>query len=551
MSQPTDSVTIRSGVLTGTYDKKDKINVFKGIPYAQPPVGELRWKPPQPAQSWSGTLRAEKAGPVPIQLKADGSHIVINAFIEGQGWGKLKTGAMKRLARLAPRPKESEDCLTLNVRTPSLDRAAKLPVMVWIFGGGHMVGSAEDLPADSNALSRRGVVTVTINYRLGLMGYFAHPELSRESEQGVSGNYGTLDQIAALRWVQENISAFGGDPDNVTIFGESSGGESVAYMMTSPLARGLFHKAIMQSASTAFPMILLRHPFLTNPAGEALGQRFADRFVPPGDGQVEALRQISQEQLYQLPYDELAFRWFNPVVGGHALERHPFEVFRDGDQAQVPLLLGSNADEGTVLLPLMGSPVAGYLFVEDDEVPGIIRERFGDLADTFFDLYPGLSEGQKSAQKIFLGDNFVRAQDHFYATYAAETGQPVYRYLFTRRPPSPKQTIGAYHSAELAFVHGKQMPLFDFTKADRALAQAMGDYWVQFARSGDPNLSPHPEWPLFTADNPQQMQLGLGTDLGAMEVDHRTKLDLFRQHLLGLVEEMKQLQHSELEATPA
>jgi para-nitrobenzyl esterase len=553
MSQPTKPVTIQSGKLTGYYDKKDKINVFKGIPYAQPPVGELRWKPPQRAAPWSGILKAEKAGPVPVQVKVDSAEAgqIFDAFLGGQGWGKLKTGAMKRMVRLAPKPKESEDCLILNIRTPSLDREEKLPVMVWIHGGGYMVGSGEDMPADSNALARRGAVTVTINYRLGVMGYFAHPELSRESEHGVSGNYGTLDQIMALRWVQENISAFGGNPDNVTIFGESSGGESAAHMMTSPLARGLFHKAIMQSASDPFPMQFLRQPFLTNAAGEELSQRFADRLAPPGEGQVKALRQLSHERLYQLIWDEWTFRTFNPVVDGYVLEKHPLEAFLDGDQARVPLLLGSNADEGTILLPMMLAPVAGYRYVEAHQVAGVVQERYGDLAETLFDLYPGLRQGEESAQIEFLGDNYVRADDHFYATYAAGTGQPVYRYLFTRTPPSPKQTVGAYHSADLAFVHGKPMPLFDFTEEDKALAQAMGDYWVQFARSGDPNLAPHPEWPAFTAGDPRQMRLGHGAELGAIEVDRQAKLDLFRQHQEKLVKDMKQLRQSEMEAVPA
>jgi para-nitrobenzyl esterase len=448
------------------------------------------------------------------------------------------------MMKVAPSPKESEDCLTLNVRTPSLDKRAKLPVMVWIHGGGHFVGSGEDPTTDSTALAGRNVVTVTINYRLGLMGYFAHPDLSRESEHGVSGNYGTLDQIEALRWVQENVSAFGGDPDNVTIFGESAGGESVVHMLTSPLARGLFHKAIMQSASAGFPYMLLRHSFLTNPGAEALGQRLADRFAPPGEGQVDALRQIAPDRLYRPSWDEIEFRRFNPAVDGYVLEKHALQAFVDGDQARVPLLLGSNADEGTWMLSILGSPVSGYSDVEPQQVAGVVRERYGDLAETLFDLYPGLRQGQEAAQMAFVGDNYVRANDHFYATYAAGTGQPVYRYLFTRTPPSPKQTLGAYHSADVAFVHGKPMPLFDFTEEDKALAQTMGDYWVQFARSGDPNLAGHPQWPQFTTDNPRQMRLGLGSELGATGIDHQVKLELFRQHLLGLVEEMKQLREA-------
>lgn len=550
MSNP--KVKIQSGEISGTLNKRDDIATFKGIPYAQAPVGALRWKPPQPTTPWSGTLKAEKASPSPIQVKAESNDEFFSQFAEGQGWGKLKTTAVKLMMRMAPAPKESEDCLTLNVRTPSMDREAKLPVMVWIHGGGHVVGSGDDplMAPGSNALSRRGVVTVTINYRLGLMGYFAHPELSRESEQGVSGNYGTLDQIAALRWVQENISAFGGDPDNVTVFGESAGGESVAHMMTSPLARGIFHKAIMQSASSPSLMTFLRHPFLTNQAGEEWGQKFANRIAPAGAGQVEALRQISPERLYALIREEEIFG-FNPTIDGYVLEKSPFETFLEGDQARVPLLLGSNADEGTVLWGPLRAPLIDHKNVEPHEVAGVVRERFGDLAEALFNNYPGLRQGEESSQIEFLGDNFVRANDHFYAAYAARSGQPVYRYLFTRTPPSPAQTLGAYHGSEVAFVHGKFMPIFDFTEEDKALAQAMGDYWVQFARSGDPNLAPHPEWPVYTADDPRQMRLGNGAELGAIEIDRPEKLELFRRHQLELVEQMKQLRQSEMEAVPA
>ncbi len=551
MSNP--KVRAQSGEISGAYNKRDNMAIFKGIPYAQPPVGALRWKPPKPVSPWNGILKAEKAGPAAIQMKTEGVEDFFDMFIGGQGLNWFKSAIMKQLLKWAPAPKESEDCLTLNVRTPSLDREDKTAVMVWIHGGDHQLGSGDDpvMSPSSNALSRRGVVNVTINYRLGLMGYLAHPELSRESEQGVSGNYGTLDQIAALRWVQENISAFGGDPDNVTIFGESAGGESVAHMMTSPLAQGLFHKAIMESPADSFLMMFLRHSFLTNPAGEEVGQRFAERFAPAGEGQMAALRQISADRLYQLIKEEEEFQRFLPLIDGYVLEKSPYEAFRDGEQAHVPLLLGSNADEGSLFYPIGHTPIVGYKDVEADEVAGLIQEVYGDLAGAIMDLYPGLRQGSESAQTDFLGENLWGVAVHLYAVYAARGGQPVYRYLFTRTPPSPRQTLGAYHGSEIAFVHDKFLPLFDFTEADKALAQAMGDYWVQFARSGDPNLPSRPEWPAFTDDNQRQMRLGIGSELGATEVDRLAKLELFRRHLLRLIEEMKQLRQSEMEAVPA
>jgi para-nitrobenzyl esterase len=546
-------VKTQSGEISGTYNERGDIAIFKGIPYAQPPVGALRWKPPRPVSPWTGILKAEKGGPWAIQVKPEGILQEFYAvYFGGQGWDQQRTAAVMQALSQAPVPEESEDCLYLNVRTPSLEGKDKLPVLVWIHGGDHHFGSGNDPSTDSEALSRRDVVTVTINYRLGLMGYFAHPELSRESEQGVSGNYGTLDQIAALRWVQENISAFGGDPDNVTIFGESAGGESVAHMMTSPLAQGLFHKAIMESPSDLYLMMFLRQPFLNNPAGEELSQRFADRFAPAREGQLAALRQIPANRLYELLNKEEEFRHFYPVIDGYVLEKSPYEVFLDGDQAQVPLLIGSNADEASLWFPLWHTPVIGHKDVAADEVAGLIREVYGNYADALMDLYPGLRQGRDSAQTDFWGDNlWGLAVDH-YATYAAQAGQPVYRYLFTRTPPSPTQTLGAYHSAEIAFVHDTFLPIFDYTEEDVALAQAMGDYWVQFAKSGDPNLPSRPEWPTFTAESQRQMRLGIGPELGPTEVDRRAKFELLRQHLLGLIEEMKRLRKSEMmEAVPA
>jgi para-nitrobenzyl esterase len=547
-------VKTQSGEISGAYNEGGDIAIFKGIPYAQPPVGALRWKPPQPVTPWTGILRAEKAGPSAIQLKPEVIQEFFAVYFGGQGWDQQRTAAVMQGLAQAPVPEESEDCLTLNVRTPSLEGEDKLPVMVWIHGGDHHIGSGDDplLSPGSDALSRRGVVTVSINYRLGLMGYFAHPELSRESDQGVSGNYGTLDQIAALRWVQENISAFGGDPDNVTIFGESAGGESVAHMMTSPLAQGLFHKAVMESPADAYLMMFLRQPFLDNPAGEELGQRFARRFAPAGEGQLAALRQIPADQLYELLNKEEEFQHFYPVIDGYVLEKSPYEVFLDGDQARVPLLIGNNADEASLFFPMVHTPVMGHKNVAADEVAGVIRDVYGDYADALMDLYPGLRQGRDSAQTDFWGDNLWGLAVDLYATYAAKAGQPVYRFLFTRTPPSPTQTLGAYHSAEIAFVHDAFMPMFDFTEEDKALAQAMGDYWVQFAKSGDPNLPSRPEWPKFTADSQRQMRLGIGSELGATEVNRRAKFELLRQHLLGVIEEMKQLRRSELmEAVPA
>ncbi|MEM7336466.1 MAG: carboxylesterase family protein, partial [Chloroflexota bacterium] len=297
MAKKTPVISISSGKLQGIYQDKEKIAVFKGIPYAQPPVDDLRWRPPQPVKSWSGVKEATKFSPMAFQLMAEFEKFIGN-LLSGQGWSRLRTMLVGQIFKLLPLPKQSEDCLYLNVRTPNLDANAKLPVMVWIHGGDHHDGSGSDVFYDSNALAHHDVVVVSINYRLGLMGYFAHPDLSAESENNVSGNYGTLDQIAALQWIQENVSAFGGDPNNVTIFGESAGGESVIHMMSSPLARGLFQKAISQSPANAGQMIHLKTPFLDFDSAENIGRRFAETIGATGDNQVEQLRAMSPEKLY-------------------------------------------------------------------------------------------------------------------------------------------------------------------------------------------------------------------------------------------------------------
>jgi len=307
----TPPITISTGQLSGHYEAGGQIAVFKGVPYARPPIGELRWRPPQPALPWQGVHKADTFKPVAFQLEA-GYGSFIHALIEGQGFSKLKTSLLEIFLLTLARPKASEDCLYLNIRTPLIDSQARLPVMLWIHGGDHQDGAGSDIPYQTNALPQQGVVLVTINYRLGLLGFFAHPELSQESGRDVSGNYGTLDQIAALRWVGENISAFGGDPKNITIFGESAGGESVAQLMTSPLSRGLFQRAIIQSAANGGQMLLLKQPFLTRPSAEQAGKDFADKLVGFGKNQVARLRQIPARQLYQFLRKQVQSSFYPP-----------------------------------------------------------------------------------------------------------------------------------------------------------------------------------------------------------------------------------------------
>ncbi len=548
---PTPEIRTTAGVVQGLYQDRGQMAVFKGIPYAAPPVGPLRWQPPQPVEPWDGARPATAYSPTAFQL-AMGFEDFMNALVVGQGWNGLKTETVKLLFKILPKPKQSEDCLYLNVRSPLLRADGRLPVMVWIHGGDHQDGSGGEIFYDSNALAYRGVVVVTINYRLGLMGYFAHPELSQESPQGVSGNYGTLDQIAALRWVQENISAFGGDPDNVTIFGESAGGESVAHMLTSPLARGLFHKAIMESPGNSGQMLFLRQPFLNRLALEEFGRDFATHLLGKGEpeaasgrNQVEQLRQIPAAELYKRWREAEEFHRFHPVIDGYVLPKSPPAAFRHGDQARVPLIVGSNADEGTLLYPVFPSPVAefGRDKIQPSQIAGLIRQEFGADSDALFALYPGLEKGEERAGMALMGDGFFGAVCDFYAAQAAKAGQPVYNYFFTRTPSSARQTAGAYHAAELSFVHGSKIPLFDHTPDDNALAQVMGDYWTQFASTGNPNMPGRPAWPRYDETAvPQQMRLGIGNQLGATDIARAAQYEIIQRRLHRLLDAMPELE---------
>ena len=536
----TEPVMIEGGLISGVYEDDGQVAVFKGIPYAKPPLSDLRWKPPQPVEQWDGVKAVKSFGPMAPQLGMD-FKTFMNGLVEGQGWGPMRTLGTKLLLSLMPMPRQDEDCLYLNIRTPVLDKEAKLPVMFWIHGGAHTDGSGSDIIYNSNAMVHQGVVVVTINYRLGLIGYFAHPELSGESEKGVSGNYGTLDQIAALRWVKDNIMAFGGDPDNVTIFGESAGGESVAHMMSSPLARGLFHKAIMQSPATGGQMIYLKQPFLAHKPLEEAGKAFATRLVGPGDNQLKEMRLIPAKALYRTLRQERDLNTYYPVIDGYVLEKSSFETFFDGEQAIVPLLLGSNSDEGSLLYPISKKPLPefGNRVIELGKMPDLLREEFGEDADALFYLYPGLEKGKEEAESSLFGDSVFGSKVRFYAGQASRSGQQVYLYFFTRTPPSPKQTAGAFHGADIAFVHGRSLPIFPQNEKDLALSKIMIDYWIQFAKAGNPNVSPHPEWPLF--DLEKQICMELGDRIGGASVERAAKYDILDRRLLRQIDKMKAL----------
>jgi para-nitrobenzyl esterase len=461
-------VTSPAGSLEGR--REGALRVFKGIPYASPPVGEARWRPPASMPSWPGVRPAVEFGPACTQPTPRDTSIYANDL----------------------RP-TSEDCLTLNIWAP-VD-ALRAPVLVWIHGGALQTGSSKESLYDGARLATHGLVVVSINYRLGVLGYLAHPELSAESSLGISGNYGLLDQIEALRWVKRNIGAFGGDPANTTIAGESAGGLSVMYLMSSPDARGLFSKAIAQSAYMISTPELKQGRFGA-PAAEEAGVKLAAALHAP---QVAALRMMDPQALT----DAAAAAYFAPfgTVDGHVLPRQLVEVFDRGEQAHVPVLAGFNSGEIRSLVflaPPSPSSPAEYL--------RLIYERYGDLADEFLRLYP-----VDSMRESIL----ATARDALYGWTAerlvvkqAALGLPSYLYLFDHGYPSADAAgLKGFHASELPFVFGTlaqtppRWPKIPATATEAALSEAMLDYWSSFARNTEPRAANQADWPAYGASS--------------------------------------------------
>lgn len=503
-------VSTSLGKLEGKWNKAGSIASFNGVPFAKAPIGDLRWKAPQALDSWEGIRPAKKYGNFAWQRRVEMFEFMF-ALMEGQGWNPIKTWLLKSLLRIVPAPKQNEDCLYLNIKTPDPSASSKLPVMVWIHGGDHQDGGSAEPFYIGESLAKEGTVYVSINYRLGLFGYFAHPELSAESEQGVSGNYGTMDQVAALEWVRDHIADFGGDPENVTIFGESAGGESVAHMMASPLAKGLFHRAIMQSPSNGGQMTHLKDQFSNYMCSEDQGQHFAKTVGISGANQVAQLRSMPAKDLQKICSGMSEWGSFYPTIDGYVLPESPLAAFKRGAQAKVPLIIGSNRDEGTLIHFLLPGPVPEYRYedLSGDKMKACLETEFKEDTARLLELYPGIENRKFESEQELLGHVMFGSKARYYAEKAAESGPASYFYMFTRVPPSPKQTAGSFHAAEISFVHGTDSPLLPMDAQDKKLSRSMIRYWTQFAKTGNPNLQGEVRWDTFKADNPQWMELGV------------------------------------------
>jgi len=495
-----EPVRLDSGPVSGTtLAGEPPVTVYGGIPYAAPPVGKLRWRPPQPVEPWSAVRACTEFGPACPQPKA--------------------------LVGLTP-PKQSEDCLTLNVWTPAPSPDARLPVMLWIHGGGHTTGAGSIAFYDGKHLARDGgVVLVTINYRLGPFGYMAHPLLSKESEHGVSGNYGLLDQIASLRWVQRNIAGFGGDPGRVTIFGESAGAVSVCRLMVSPLAKGLFHRAIAQSGGAHGRNRHLRQTRPLQEAMEKVGERIARSLGCDGaPDPLAAMRARTPQELLDAtsPAQGLYGRGlrFGPVVDGYAIPEDPPIVFQEGRQHDVPFLTGSNADEGTLFLRQL--PVRGVVAYRR-----MLKRFFGDHTDRVFELFPARTRADvREAASRLAGISAFVAPARCLVRAMEKVPSPAWLYHFTRVPQQSKaKGLGAFHGLEIAYVFGTLEGRTGFDQADRTLARTMLRCWARFAATGDPNGPGLPEWPAYRTATDQHLEFGvpLRIDSGL----HKEACDVF------------------------
>lgn len=492
------SAHVRQGALSGT--RENQVSAFLGIPFAAPPTGQYRWKPPRPAAAWRGVRKADK---LPASCEQS---------VDPAGFGPWTH-------EYVVDNQVSEDCLYLNVWTPAKKAGEKLPVMVWIYGGGFSSGSASVPIYDGSKLAAKGIVVIAINYRVGIYGFMAHPGLDVENPAHASGNYGLMDQVAGLKWVKANVSAFGGDPGKVTIAGQSAGAMSVHHLIASPLAKGLFHQAIAQSGSgtgVAVP---------DHAAGEKAGEAL---MKAAGVSSIAEMRKLTPEQLQaaQAKMGQggggLAFA---PIVDGLFL---PDASFVGADTNDTPILTGMTAQEMTGLNPNFGKATPEGMTKQ-------IEASYGTLAPQFEALYPAADGARANEAAGALARDRGLASMAIWAQQRQQSSsRPIFAYLWTHAEPGPQAArYGAFHSSEIPYVFDTldAAPERPFTGLDRRLAAEMGGYWVNFVKTGDPNGAGLPAWPVYLPSDKQIVEIGATTQ--ARPVLARAKLELFERHVEG------------------
>ena len=476
-----DPIKTEGGLLQGSVE--DGLRIYRGIPYAAPPIGDLRWKAPQAAAKWDGVKPADQFGRACIQTNA----------------------AIKDL------PAPSEDCLYLNVWTPTKSENEKLAVMVWIHGGGFTAGTPAEKTYHGEWLAKKGVIVVSIGYRLGVMGFLAHPDLSAENPNKVSGNYGLLDMIAGLKWVQKNIGKFGGDPNRITIFGESAGSAAVSILCASPAAKGLFQRAIAESGASFAPVRAnagLGDGMNPLSAAEKSGAEWAKA---QGALTIAELRKMSAEKLQAASQRQSGIA--SPNVDGSVIAGDQYKLYLDGNYNDVPVIVGYNSDEGA----LFGGAASKEAHVEST------RQRFGPLADKVLAAYPGGdTPAEKRTVRNLMRDSSFGSHSWSWVRLQTKTGKSkAYFYFFDVHPEYPadsqKAGFGAAHAAELPYTFHQLGPNPNHptpvTAEDERMSDMMRSYWTNFAKTGDPNGPGLPKWTPYGDKSPQQMHISFGSTM--------------------------------------
>lgn len=494
-------VRTAGGMVQGLPSLDGAVISYRGIPYAAPPVGALRWRAPQPAQPWQGVRKADNFGPSCIQ----------NLDEERKPW----------TWEFMTHDDISEDCLYLNVWTPAAKSLGRRPVLLFIHGGGFIEGSSEVPVYNGEALAKKGLVVVTINYRLGLFGFFSHPELTEESGHNASGNQGLLDQVAALQWVQKNITAFGGDPNTVTIAGQSAGASSVHDLVASPLAKGLFQRAVADSGSA---FLNTTGPTRKLPDAEKDGVKFAES---KGAHSLSDLRAMSWKELMAHPATtpSAGAPAFRPTIDGYFLAEDETAAFAQAKQNDVPTITGFNGDE---------QGATPHPEIRSDDFIRQAHQRFGSKAEEFLKLYPAASDEQAAASQNQSSRDLERTSMYLWAVRRNKTSRTkVFTYYWDHPMPGPDvEKFGAFHTSEIPyFLDTLARSDRPWQPADKAIAENLSSYWVNFARSGDPNAKTLPSW--LPVDNETQMTMEIGDRYAAIPVASKAGFEFFRDFLTG------------------
>ena len=488
---PPPTVTLEAGVLEGLhFGSAPNEAAFLGVPYAAPPVGERRWKPPQPVDAWAGRRKATQFGASCPQPPA--------SWLPNLAW--------------------SEDCLYLNVWTTQPSPSARRPVVVWLHGGGNKMGRSQHNPLGP-ALSRSGLVVVSVNYRLGPFGFLAHPALTAESEHHASGNYGLLDQLEALRWVRANVSRFGGDPSQITLMGHSAGAVDTCLLMASPMAAGLFQRAILESGDCQGILNQDLHTALPYNSiigsGEGAGERLVGDLGIAGDS--DLLR-----KLRGLPAETILDAWtkdpqvsLDAVVDGWLIPEQPARTFAEGKQLRVPVLVGSTSDEATIFTGHGGGPKTV------DQYRKYLEGDVGKFADQEFRAYPAADDAEVPAQFLRLQNDSFAYGAFSMAQAMTRAGQKAYLYRFSYAGAGKRARLGAHHGLELLFLSDSFPSDWERDQDDQGFGEVMRAYWTQFAKTGNPNAPGLPAWPAYDTRGDQYFELG--RTIGVRPVDARLK----------------------------